>query len=109
MKTLWPVRPLLLGAALLAAAGPASAQKPGATYVRENYTRTAYKVPARDGALLYTIVYAPKDESQAYPILLTRTPYGIGPYADDQYRASLGPNKHFAAEKYIFAYQDVRG
>ncbi len=65
--------------------------------------------PARDGTLLYTIVYTPKDQSQAYPILLLRTPYGIGPYAEDGFRGSLGPNKHFAAEKYIFAYQDVRG
>jgi putative CocE/NonD family hydrolase len=109
MTTTSSLRPFLLTAALLAATGPAIAQPTGAKYIRENYTRTTYKIPARDGTLLYTIVYAPKDESQKYPILLQRTPYSIGPYAEDQVRGNLGPNKHFPSEKYIFAYQDVRG
>jgi uncharacterized protein len=102
--------PLALALALGLAARPdsAHAQAP-AKFIRENYTRTTCKIPARDGAKLYTIVYAPRDASQAYPILLLRTPYGIGPYEETLFRDNLGPNKHFAAEKYIFAYQDVRG
>jgi putative CocE/NonD family hydrolase len=94
---------------LTAGAQPARAQDSPGKFIRENYTRTAYKVPMRDGVNLYTIVYAPVDQTRQYPILLMRTPYGIGPYADDQFRQNLGPNRHFAAEKYIFAYQDVRG
>lgn len=109
MKTVRFIRPMLVAAALLLAAGAAPAQPSGSAYVRDNYTRKTYKIPARDGTLLYTIVYTPKDQSEAYPILLLRTPYGIGPYAEDVFRGSLGPNKNFAAEKYIFAYQDVRG
>src|SRR5438876_4557139 len=40
---------------------------------------------------------------------MTRTPYSIGPYEEDIYRFTLGPNKHFVKEGYIFVYQDVRG
>src|SRR5882724_11154257 len=107
MLTTRVLRPLLLGVALLGARPEltlAQAQ-PSAKFVRENYTRTTFKIPARDGVKLYTIVYTPKDTSQTYPILLLRTPYGIGPYDEEKFRDSLGPNKHFAAEKYIFAYQ----
>jgi putative CocE/NonD family hydrolase len=87
------------------------AQQPAspAKFIRENYTRQTVKIPVRDGVHLYTIVYAPKDQSEKYPILLLRTPYGIGPYDETLFRGSLGPNAHFAFEKYIFAYQDVRG
>ncbi len=78
-------------------------------YVREHYTRKTYRIPARDGKHLHTIVYSPKDTSKTYPILMMRTPYGIHPYEDKLHRFSLGPNKYFAKEGYIFAYQDVRG
>src|SRR5438874_1933907 len=63
----------------------------------------------RDGARLFTAVYAPKDTSQRHPILLTRTPYGVQPYGVDRSRSDLGPSPLFGKEKYIFAYQDVRG
>src|SRR5690349_19891004 len=55
------------------------------------------------------IVYAPKDTSRKYPILLARTPYGVGPYDKEKLRGTLGPNPHFVKEGYIFVYQDVRG
>jgi putative CocE/NonD family hydrolase len=105
-------RPLLTFALLLLAVRPAAAQgqpPSPAKFIRENYTRATHKIAMRDGTHLYTIVYQPKDATEAYPILLLRTPYGIGPYAEDEFRQGLGPNKHFAFEKYIFAYQDVRG
>ena len=38
------------------------------------------EVPMRDGARLFTAVYTPKDVSQRYPILITRTPYSVSPY-----------------------------
>lgn len=85
------------------------AQGTPASYIRENYTRSTHKIAMRDGARLYTIVYAPKDQTQKYPILMTRTPYGIPPYEEDKHRFSIGPNRHFAKEGYIVAYQDVRG
>jgi uncharacterized protein len=66
-------------------------------------------IPMRDGVKLYTQIYAPKDISQKYPILLFRTPYSIGYYEPNQYRTTLGPNSAYAEEGFIFVYQDVRG
>ncbi len=66
-------------------------------------------VPMRDGVRLFTSIYAPKDTSQKYPFLLTRTPYSVGPYGIDQYRTSLGPSAQFQKDKFIFVYQDARG
>src|SRR4026207_1548473 len=66
--------------------------------VAERYTKYEYQIPMRDGARLYAAVYVPKDSSQKYPFLLTRTPYSISPYGVDQYRPSLGPSEHFDKE-----------
>ncbi len=63
----------------------------------------------RDGVRLFTAVYAPKDQSQPYPILLTRTPYGVRPYGVDLYPDPAGPLQHYARDQFIFAMQDVRG
>ncbi|MBZ5605058.1 MAG: CocE/NonD family hydrolase [Acidobacteriia bacterium] len=83
-----------------------------ATYVRENYSKFEYRIPARDGVKLFTSVYIPKDvfsDGKTYPILLQRTPYNVRPYGADQYRENLGPSDFFAREKFIFVYQDIRG
>src|SRR5689334_21970852 len=80
-----------------------------AAYIRQNYVKQAYKIAMRDGVRLYTIVYAPKEVEQKFPIMMTRTPYGVAPYEPDAFRSSLGPNSEFPVEKYIFVYQDVRG
>jgi putative CocE/NonD family hydrolase len=78
-------------------------------FIREHYVRTDHQIPMRDGVRLFTVVYAPKDASQKYPLLMMRTPYSVGPYEKGQYRFALGPNPHFVKEGYIFVYQDVRG
>ena len=44
-----------------------------------------------------------------FPFMLHRTPYSSPPYVPDSYRSTLGPSASFAAEKFIFVYQDVRG
>jgi uncharacterized protein len=92
-------------------ANPVWAEVPAnpAQYIKEHYTKTKYQIPMRDGVKLYTIVYSPKDTSSPSPMIMTRTPYGIPPYEDGQFRTRLGPNPHFLMEKYIFVYQDVRG
>jgi uncharacterized protein len=104
-----PARPAL-AVALVLAATPALAVQ-GTEAVRARYTKYEYRVPMRDGVKLFTSVYVPKDAGKArrYPILLTRTPYGVGPYGADAYRDSLGPSPAVAREGFIFAYQDVRG
>ena len=81
----------------------------GAERVRERYTKYEYRIPMRDGARLFTSVYVPKDASKRYPFLITRTPYSVGPYGVDAYRAALGPSEHFEREGFIFVYQDARG
>jgi putative CocE/NonD family hydrolase len=84
----------------------------GAPFVRENYSKYEYRIPMRDGVKLFTSVYIPKDvitDGRTYPIMLQRTPYNVAPYGVDKYRATLGPSDFFAREKFIFAYQDVRG
>ena len=63
----------------------------------------------RDGVRLFTSVYVPKDASKRYPFLVTRTPYSVGPYGIDDYRASLGPSEQFRDAGFIFVYQDARG
>ncbi|MEO6726439.1 MAG: CocE/NonD family hydrolase, partial [Blastocatellia bacterium] len=91
---------------------PVSAQTPtpsGADRVRERYTKYEFMIPMRDGVRLFTSVYGPKEASQKYPFLLTRTPYSVAPYGIDNYRASLGPSDHFEKEGFIFVYQDARG
>ncbi|QDU95201.1 CocE/NonD family hydrolase [Lignipirellula cremea] len=99
----------LLGlfAAVLLFPGMSAGQ--GLEYVKANYTKFEYRIPMRDGKRLFTAVYVPKDSSQKWPLLLSRTPYSVKPYGADQYRADLGPSPLFGKEGYIFVYQDVRG
>lgn len=78
-------------------------------FVRANYTKHDYLIPMRDGVKLFTTVYVPKDTSQAFPVMMQRTPYSISPYGIDNYRAVLGPSEGFEKEGFIFVYQDVRG
>ncbi|MFN9296791.1 MAG: CocE/NonD family hydrolase [Acidobacteriota bacterium] len=81
-------------------------------FIRENYSKFDHYITMRDGVRLFTSVYIPKDvftDARSYPILLQRTPYSVSPYGSDKYPERLGPSTLFSREKYIFAYQDVRG
>ena len=105
-----PIAVLVLFAFVFSCVGasaPVLAQ--GLEYVKANYTKYEYHVPMRDGTRLFASVYIPKDQSQKYPILLTRTPYSCKPYGVDQYRNDVGPNPLFGKDGYIFVSQDVRG
>ena len=90
---------------LLAATAPAQTVE----NVRARYTKYEYSIPMRDGVKIFSSIYVPKDTSQTYPFLLTRTPYSVAPYGVDNYRAALGPSEHFEKEGFIFVYQDARG
>jgi putative CocE/NonD family hydrolase len=94
---------------VLMAASPRPAVAQGIDYVKSHYTKYEYRIPMRDGVRLFTAVYVPKDQGGRYPILLTRTPYGVQPYGEDAYKEDLGPSPAFGREGYIVAYQDVRG
>lgn len=87
---------------------PPAAPKPPLN-VRELYTKYEYRVAMRDGTRLFTSVYAPKDLSKMYPLLLRRSPYSCKPYGVDQYPDKLGPSDELVRSGYIFVFQDVRG
>jgi putative CocE/NonD family hydrolase len=76
--------------------------------VREHYTKYEYKIPMRDGVKLFTAVFVPKDQSQAWPFLINRTPYSIAPYGVENYPLRLS-TPELTSAGYIFVRQDVRG
>jgi hypothetical protein len=89
------------GAVLLASVvRPAVAQTP----VPLPYTCRFLMVPMRDGVRLNTSVCQPNSRRDSLPVLLTRTPYGIAgdTVVGNDYR-------FFAADGYVFVYQDIRG
>lgn len=88
----------------------ASAARAQETFsVQAHYTKVEQLIPMRDGVRLFTSIYIPKNRSQKYPIMLSRTPYSVAPYGPDKYKEALGPSPAFAREGFIFVYQDVRG
>ena len=96
---------------LLGAVEPDLRAQTTAADIRAAYTKAEHMVPMRDGVKLFTIVYTPKDTS-------VRCPFMLHPNAV-QHRRPTGPTRlsarrsdrraAFAATKYIFVYQDVRG
>ena len=88
-----------------------NAELSDSAFVRANYVKHEYRIPMRDGVRLFTAVYVPNDASAAvrYPIVLQRTPYSVSPYGPTAYRSALGPDRYMMRDKYIFAFQDVRG
>ena len=82
-----------------------------AEWIRANYTKSEVRITMRDGVELFTSIYEPNDAdpTRQYPILLSRTPYSVGPYGLSQYKTRLGPMAEFEKNRYIFVFQDVRG
>ncbi|HEY3782960.1 MAG TPA: CocE/NonD family hydrolase [Fimbriimonadaceae bacterium] len=72
------------------------------------YNKVEYRIPMRDGIHLYCAVYVPKTADGHSPILMQRSPYGSGPYGADKFRPFPGSHK-FIENKYVFAFEDVRG
>jgi len=80
-----------------------------AVWLAEHYTKYEYRIPMRDGVRLFTRVYVPKDDSQAWPIIITRTPYALKPYGSENYNDPAGSFRSLAKDKFILVTQDVRG
>ena len=94
-------RLLLLALLLLTVSGYSNAQfKPA------DYARTEAMIPMRDGVRLYTQIDAPIKSSEQLPILLLRTPYGLGDIKPDQLATAL---TELSTDGYIFVRQDIRG
>ncbi|SDS50388.1 hypothetical protein SAMN04515667_2323 [Formosa sp. Hel1_31_208] len=79
------------------------------TYVKDNYNKQEVMIEMRDGIKLHTTIYAPKDTSITYPMIMMRTPYSCRPYGENEFREKIGPNKYLMEEGNIIVYQDVRG
>ena len=71
-----------------------------------DYTRTESMIPMRDGVRLNTQIDAPANASGPLPILLLRTPYGLGNITSEQLATVL---KELSEGGYIFVRQDIRG
>lgn len=82
---------------------PASSK---AQYKPTDYVRTEAMIPMRDGVRLYTQIDAPATASEKLPILLLRTPYGLGELKADQVAAAL---PELSSDGYILVRQDIRG
>ncbi len=80
-----------------------------AVWFAENYTKYEHRIAMRDGARLFTRVYVPKDNSEAWPIMLTRTPYALKPYGAENYSDPAGSFRTLATNRFILVTQDVRG
>lgn len=80
-------------------------------WVRENYTKIERMVPMRDGAKLFTAIYIPKDNTEAHPILMRRTPYSSAPYGESNFPDAFWNSyqRLYLRENYIMVVQDVRG
>lgn len=79
-------------------------------WLAEHYTKYEHRIPMRDGAKLFTRVYVPKDDSTPWPIILTRTPYALKPYGEDNFMDPAGSTfGTLAKDKFIMVAQDVRG
>src|SRR5476651_402049 len=100
---------LFLGLAMCCSFARAQSSSEDSTYIRQNYTKMEKYITMRDGKKLFTAIYTPKDQSKKYPIMMTRTPYTVAPYGENEYRRTLGQNMLFARAGFIFVYQDVRG
>jgi uncharacterized protein len=80
-----------------------------AVWLAEHYTKYEHRIPMRDGVRLLARVYVPKDDSRAWPIILTRTPYALKPYGADNYNDPAGSFRTLAKDRFILVSQDVRG
>src|SRR6195952_559401 len=82
-------------------AQPGGFVAPDAQYIKDNYIKTEYQIPMRDGKKLFTSVYVPKDQSKRYPFMMDRTCYSVAPYGAG-YKQGLGPSTAFVHDGYIF-------
>jgi len=79
-------------------------------WVVTNFTKIERQISMRDGIRLFTSIYIPKDNSEAHPFLMTRTPYSCKPYGEDKYASFWNSyTMAYLKEGYIIVRQDVRG
>ncbi len=83
------------------------AQNADSVYMRQHYDKFEYRIPMRDGAKLFTVVYIPKDHTKKWPMLINRTCYNASNYGD--FKTFGHPSNFLVHDGYILVFQDVRG
>ena len=86
----------------------ASVPAPTGEWLHDNYSKREVYIPTRDGVRLHTAVYEPKDSLQ-HPVIMIRTPYGVGPYGEQLPGSLRSWMKMFTLNRYIIVFQSVRG
>src|SRR5260370_463112 len=74
--------------------------------VSQPFEKREEMIQMRDGVRLHTLIFTPKNQAERLPILMSRTPYGIGQSTSD------GINQRYSdlvKDGYIFVLQDIRG
>jgi putative CocE/NonD family hydrolase len=72
------------------------------------FDKTDVMIAARDGTKLHTEIYTPKNSTAPLPMILERTPYGLGD-DDKGYSRILARYAEMIPDDYIFVFQDIRG
>ena len=72
------------------------------------FSQQIVQIRMRDGVLLHTEIYRPHDQQEPLPIILRRTPYGLG-HTENGYTAWFRMYPELIEEGYIFVFQDTRG
>lgn len=85
------------------------AQNADSAWFVNNYVKKEVTIPMRDGIKLFTSIYAPKDNAEKHPILITRTPYSCSPYGKDYRQFWRSFQLKYCKEGYVLVIQDVRG
>src|ERR1700675_4247127 len=72
------------------------------------FEKSEVMISMRDGIKLHTEIYSPRNATEALPILMTRTPYGIS-NPDKGVSNMLYRYADMVAEGCVFVFQDIRG
>ncbi len=77
----------------------------GQPSIADQFTDRDVMIPVRDGVRLHARIFTPKAADGPLPIIMTRTPYGVGNAANN-FKTYL---KALAGDGYIFVFEDIRG
>jgi len=75
-------------------------------HIFHNYQRSEVMIPMRDGVKLHAVILKPSDIAEPLPILMERTPYGVG---GTTMASFFRQRPELARAGYIFVAEDIRG
>src|SRR5208283_74056 len=102
MRVIARLSMLALSGLILAVLAAPVSSPPGSA----DFTFQEVMIPMRDGARLQTVILAPRNHTDALPILMRRTPYGV---PQEIPKALPDSFKLLAMDGYVFVIQNLRG